>query len=201
MRGLAAGAEVTIELDPEPGRDPRSFAARVLSIQDSAARLAVDELPAQLVARLRPGALGQLTFERESTLVAVRGIALSYRRDELEFVVAEGIRLTDRRTANRQPIVARMRASQMADDGRVVGTTTPTATKNLSMRGALVARRPTLGRGPRWTIELMLPSAAAPVRCEAVLARETNNHLALKFVNLGDADRRRLATALLAGET
>ena len=88
----------------------------------------------------------------------------------------------------------------MADDGRVVGRTSATSTKNLSLGGALVARRPTLGRGRRRTIELMLPSAAAPVQCEAVVARETGSYLALRFVNLRESDRRELATALVAGE-
>lgn len=161
----------------------------------------IDEFPANLLSRLRPGALGELTLVRDAGPTALRGIAVKHRyRNELRFVAAEAVRLTDRRTANRVPFVASVRASLMADDGRVVGTTSATATKNLSLDGVLVARRPTLGSGRRWTIELTLPSASAPVQCEAVLARETRSYLALKFVNLGDSDRRELATALVASE-
>jgi PilZ domain-containing protein len=202
VRGLSAGAEVMIDLNPEPEWDAASFAALVTSVGKSSARLSpVDEPSAELRARLKPGALGELTFVGDAGPTALRGIAKAHRfRDELRFVVAEAVKLTDRRTADRVPFVASVRASLMADDGRVVGTTSATATKNLSLDGVLVARRPTLGSGRRWTIELTLPSASAPVQCEPVLARETGGYLALKFVNLGDSDRRELATALVASE-
>jgi hypothetical protein len=203
IRELSAGTEVIVELDPEPGREGSSFAARVEAVHSSSVRLEpMDQLPADVVARLRPEALGELTFMREAAPAALRGIVVTHRYSshELKFVVAEAIRLRDRRSANRMPFVAPVRASLMADDGRVVGTTSATATKNLSLGGALVARRPILGSGPRWTIELTLPTASAPVQCEAVLARETSGYLALKFVNLRDSDRRLLATALVADE-
>ena len=199
LRGLIEGDEVAIDLDPEPAHKASSFAARVQWIEGSTARLVpVGHLAAELVSRLRPGALAHLSFERDSLPIEMRGIAFSQRFGRgIEFVHTEGFRLTDRRRADRLPVAAHVRASLMADDGRVVGTTSETAIKNLSLDGVLVARQPTLGNGPRWTIELTLPTASAPVQCEAVLARETSSHLGLRFVNLDDADRLRLATALV----
>ena len=202
LREMPAGAEVTIDLDPGPEQHAVSFTARVADVYGTTVSLApIDEFPADLLSRLRPGALGELTLVRDAGPTALRGIAVKHRyRNELRFVAAEGVKLTDRRTADRVPFVAPLRASVMADDGRVVGRTSATSTKNLSLGGALVARRPTLGRGRRWTIELMLPSAAAAVQCEAVVARETGSYLALRFVNLRESDRRELAAALVAGE-
>ena len=199
LRGLTPGDEVTIDLDPDSAQKASSFAARVEWIEGSTARLVpAGQLTAELRARLRPGALAQLSFERDSLPIEMRGIAFSQRFGRgIEFVVTEGFRLTDRRTTDRLPVVAQVRASLMADDGRVVGTTSATATKNLSLDGVLVARQPRLGSGPRWTIELTLPSASAPVQCQAVLARETSSYLALRFVDLSDSDRRLLATALV----
>src|SRR5438270_14073240 len=100
IRGLSAGDEVLVDLDGQPGRDPDFFAARVESVYGATARLApVDELTAELRARLKPGALGHLNAERESAPVSMRGIALLSRHGrELEFAVVEGIRLKDRRT-------------------------------------------------------------------------------------------------------
>lgn len=201
VRGLSVGAEVRVILDAEAGRASEAFSARIDSIYGSTARLApTDQLRAELRARLMPGALGHLNFQRDDVPVALRGIAILHRYSGgLEFAISEGIRLTDRRTVNRAPFVAHLRASRMSDNGRVTGTTTAIATRNLSPGGALVERHPLLGNGPRWKIELTLPSEASPVQCEALLARETADHLALKFVGLPDTDRLRLAAALAGG--
>ena len=47
-------------------------------------------------------------------------------------------------------------------------------------------------------MELALPNKEGSVRCQALLVRKTVAHLAVKFVDLEEADRIRLARALAA---
>ena len=39
----------------------------------------------------------------------------------------------------------------------------------------------------------MLSDGSDPIRCKAIIARETPTHVALKFVGIADPDRLRLA--------
>ena len=191
---------MVVDLDSESDRADRRISARVLSVDGPVARLHARAQPEpELLGRLRPGALGYLTFARRSKPRALRGVALwDADGDELEFVIIDESRLAERRTAIRHHLVTSVRASSVDDRGRVVGTTTSTVTSNLSTRGALIVRRPGFGSGPRWMMELALPSEDGCVRCQALLVRETVAHLAVKFVDLEEADRIRLARALAA---
>jgi hypothetical protein len=66
------------------------------------------------------------------------------------------------------------------------------------MGGALLLKRPGLGSGPRWKVELFIPGDPEHVHCEAELARETATHVGVRLVNMQEADQLRLA-GILAG--
>ena len=50
LRGMSAGAEVTIDIDPGPEQDAVSFTARVADVNGTTVSLApIDEFPADLL--------------------------------------------------------------------------------------------------------------------------------------------------------
>jgi hypothetical protein len=148
--------------------------------------------------RLASGSLCFLTFEHGRAPVALRGVALKPAdRDELEFVVVDGIQVAERRSAERTPLVTAVKAAPVEPGGNV-GEPVATVTSNLSMGGALLLKRPGLGEVSKWQVELFLPGDPEHVHCEAVLARETPTHLGVRLVNVQEADQLRLA-GVLAG--
>jgi hypothetical protein len=118
-------------------------------------------------------------------------------RDELEFVVVDGIQVAERRSAERTPLVTAVKAAPVGPGGDVGGPVA-TVTSNLSMGGALLLKRPGLGEVSKWQVELFLPGDPEHVHCEAVLARETPTHLGVRLVNVQESDQLRLA-GVLAG--
>jgi PilZ domain len=76
-----------------------------------------------------------------------------------------------------------------------LAATVETLTADLSLGGALLERRQALGDGREWLIELF-PSGPSPIRCHAVLARETPTQLGVAFLDMSDSDRIRLAGIL-----
>ena len=123
--------------------------------------------------RVKNGLLSFMTFQHQSAPVALRGVVLaSPQSADLEFVVIDGVQVTERRTAGRVRLLTPIRATSVDADGVAVATVA-TVTVNLSMGGAMLTRGPNLGPGPRWQIELALPHDSSPVRCDAVLVRDT----------------------------
>jgi len=199
MRRLVKNQAVRVDLDAKVDWEVDCIECRVQSIQGPVATLSpMSAIAGAVQNRLASGSLCFLTFEHNRAPVALRGVALAAAdRDELEFVVVDGIQVAERRSAERTPLVTAVRATPVGGDG-ALGEATGTVTSNLSMGGALLLKRPGLGSGPRWKIELFLPGDPEHVHCEAELARETPTHVGVRLVNLQEADQLRLA-GVLAG--
>lgn len=199
MRRLTKNQAVRVDLDAKVDWEVDCIECRVQSIQGPVATLSPTSAIAPAVqTRLSSGSLCFLTFEHNRAPVALRGVALaSADSDELEFVVVDGIQVAERRSAERTPLVTALRATPVGGDGSL-GETVGTVTSNLSMGGALLLKRPGLGAGPRWKIELFLPGDSDHIHCEAELARETPTHLGVRLVGMAEADQVRVA-GLLAG--
>jgi hypothetical protein len=139
------------------------------------------------------GALGYMVFEHKGSLVALRGVTTDVSSDgpELEFVVIDGVQLPERRAGERVELSARVRMFPpgLGDDADAA---VESVTSNISSSGALVERRPGLGDGPDFKLELFLGGDPAPIRCGAELARFTPTHLGIKFTDMQEADRVRV---------
>jgi PilZ domain len=199
MRRLVKNQAVRVDLDAKVDWEVDCIECRVRSIQGPVATLLpTTQIAGAVQSRLATGSLCFLTFEHNRAPVALRGVALAAAgSEELEFVVVDGIQVAERRSAERTPLVTAVRATPMGGDGRD-GEAVGTVTSNLSMGGALLLKRPGLGSGPRWKIELFLPGDPDHVHCEAELARETPTHLGVRLMNMQEADQLRVA-AVLAG--
>ncbi|MGO9956475.1 MAG: PilZ domain-containing protein [Solirubrobacteraceae bacterium] len=197
MRRLLTQQAVTIDLDPENGRDLECIDCSVGWVLGPVATLTpIGTIPAGARARLEHGALCFMTFEHRRTPVALRGIALAVAMSsKIEFVVIDGIQVSERRSAERVPVVTPIRATSAEPDSAVTAQVA-TVTSNLSVGGALLTRRPGLGEGPRWQIELTLPGDPVSVRCDAQLARRTPTHVGVRFENMQEADQLRLARTI-----
>jgi hypothetical protein len=189
MRRLVENQAVTVQLDSQAC----CIDCAVGTVCSPVAMLApIAQITPGLQESLTVGALGFLTFEFRGSLIALRGAARTiYGGAALEFVVVDGVQMTDRRSAPRVRLQTPVHATPKAERG-VSGLAVETVTVDLSIGGALLTRRPGLGHGP-WRMELFLPDDTIAVRCAAVLARQTPNHLAIKFSEIPAADLVRLA--------
>jgi hypothetical protein len=150
--------------------------------------------------RLSPGSLGYLTFSHNGTQIAVRGVATvdCVREPDLAFVGLDGNMLPERRTDQRVELVTTARVHVVDADGTAMPDPIETLTADLSLGGALIERRPGLVAGSRLHLDLCFGAFPA-VHCEAVLARHTSAYVAVKFIEMQEADRLRLA-GVLAGQ-
>jgi hypothetical protein len=199
MRRLVKHQPVRVELDAKVDWEADCLECRVVAISGPVAALTPPpDLRDELRVRLATGAMCFLTFEHNRVTVALRGVALMPPDSTvLEFVVVDGIQVAERRSAERTGLVTPVKAALIGPDGGA-GDPAPTVTSNLSMGGALLLRRPAMGDGPRWRIELFLPGDPEHIHCDAELARATATHFGVKFANLAETDQLRLA-GLLAG--
>jgi PilZ domain len=142
---------------------------------------------------LTTGAPGYLQFEHRGSPVALRGIAIaSGDQPELQFIVTDGVQVPEHRAAQRVQLAAPARVYHpVGDHGEKPPVETITA--DISQTGALVERRSGLEGRAQFAIELFPDHDPTPIRCTAYLARRTPTHLALKFTDLTEADRTRLA--------
>jgi c-di-GMP-binding flagellar brake protein YcgR len=199
MRRLVKNQAVRVDLDAKVDWEVSCIECRVQSVRGPVATLIPEgEIPDEVQTRLASGSLCFLTFEHGRAPVALRGVALKEAdRHELEFVVVDGIQVAERRSAERTPLVAAVKATPVEADG-AEGQTVSTVTSNLSMGGALLLKRPGLGEASKWRVEVFLPGVSEHVLCEAVPARETPTHLGVRFINVQEADQLRIA-GVLAG--
>lgn len=197
MRRLVKNQAVRIDLDARVDWEADCIHCRVEAVQGPVATLIPqDAIPDDVTERLTTGSLCFMTFTHGSAPVALRGVSLARDgSDRLEFVVVDGIQVAERRGAERTPLVTALKASPMGPDG-TAGEPVATVTSNLSMGGALLLKRPNLGLGPRWKIELFLPGDPQHIHCDAVLARETPTHLGVRLTGMQESDQVRLATLL-----
>jgi hypothetical protein len=152
MRRLVAQQAVTVDLDPENGCEVDGVDCRVGWVLGPVATLApLAHVTGKVRDRLTTGAAGFMTFQHGHAMAALRGIVLfaGSTSELVEFVVIDGIQVTERRSATRLALIAPIRATPVNPD-RSVAIAIVTVTANLSLGGALLTRRPGLGDGPRW---------------------------------------------------
>jgi hypothetical protein len=191
LRRLKPHQHVEIHIDSD---EQAVVACRVAVVQGSVATLTrAAELPGDVADLLTPGVLGYLLFEHHGAMTALKGIATASPTDpdELAFVVIDGVQLPERRAAERVDLgaLARVWAAGAADGVEGIET----AAVNVSAGGVLIERAAGLGVGPSFRLELLLEDDPEPIRCKAMIVRETSDHVALKFRDIADADRIRLA--------
>ncbi len=194
MRRLAPQQFVKLNLDGED----EDIDCQVRYVAGPVALLnCVSEVTPQIRSRMTPGSLCLMAFTHRGALVGLRGVATGASEDlsELAFVVADGVQVEERRNAGRVAFVTRARICALTSDG-IAEPSTETFTADLSLGGARVGRRPGLGDGPRFRLELFFAGDPAPVRCEAQLARQTPTHLGLRCTDVQPLDRLRLAAIL-----
>jgi hypothetical protein len=193
MRRLVQNQPVTIELDGEFDGEVDALVCRVGSVHGPVATLGtVNEIPGRVRERLTPGSLGFMVFRHHGTPVGLRGVVRGVPdEDQVEFVVIDGIQVAERRTAERIAMITPVRAIATGSDEVV-----HTVTANLSLGGALLTRRPGLGEGPQWRLGVSVPGDPHPIRCEATRARITPTHIGVRFDDITEDDRIRLAGAL-----
>jgi len=189
VRRLKPHQRVEIHIDSD---DQAVVACRVAAVQGSVATLTrITELPGDLADSFTPGVLGYLLFEHHGAMTALKGIATASptEQTELAFVVIDGVQLPERRAAERVDLsaLARVWAAGSGEGG------IEAAAVNVSAGGVLIERPDGLGDGPSFRLELVLHDDPQPIRCNAMIVRETLTHIALKFRDIADADRIRLA--------
>jgi hypothetical protein len=190
LRRLKHDQRVDIHLDSED----HAVGCRVAAVQGSVATLTlVTEVPAEVFEKFTPGELGYLLFEHRGAMTALKGIATASPTDpsELAFVVIDGVQLPERRAAQRFQVGALARISPSAGAEEAEGV--EAAAANVSVSGVLIERPDGLGDGPGFRLELVLEDDPAPIRCAATIVRQTPTHVALKFTDIADTDRIRLA--------
>ena len=185
MRRLHEQQTVEIHLETD---DP-AITCRVASVTGAVATLIRDT---ELIEPLPPATTGHLVFEHHGSLVALRGIAASLSDEPtIEFVVIDNVVLPERRAAERIPVAATVRLSPTESPGDE-DSAIETLTADISITGALVERRRGLGR-QRLAMELRFNHDPAPITCHAQPVRETVTHIGMKFVDMPEPDRARLA--------
>jgi len=141
--------------------------------------------------KFTPGTLGYLLFEHHGAKTALKGIATAGqdKQASLAFVVIDGVQLPERRASERVRLGAMARISADGESGKGVEATAA----NVSVGGVLIERPAGLADGPDFRLELSLDQDPEPIRCRATVVRATPTHVALKFIDIADADCIRLA--------
>jgi hypothetical protein len=188
MRRLSPRQPAAIALDGSPNQ----IQCSVDQVGGPVARLRAGvDLAGELTTRLDRGALAYLVFEHDNAPVALRGVATRPKEPRaIDFVVIDGVQVAERRIAERVPLIARAR---LTDPARTGADPVETVTSNLSLGGAMLAWRHEAPSRSGLELELFLGPDAGPVRAAVSVARRTATHLGLRFDEIADADRIRLA--------
>jgi PilZ domain len=208
LRRLKHNQRVEIHIDS----DDHVVACPVAAVHGSVATLRrITDLPAEVLDKFTPGALGYLLFEHHGAKTALKGIATAGQDEQasLAFVVIDGVQLPERRAAERVRLGALARISADGDSGEGdggegdggegnsgegdSGERVEATAANVSIGGVLIERPAGLGDGPDFRLELSLDQDPEPIRCRATVVRATPTHVALRFVDIADTDRIRLA--------
>jgi hypothetical protein len=206
LRRLTHNQRVEIHID----NDDHVVACRVAAVHGSVATLRrITDLPAEVLDKFTPGALGYLLFEHHGAKTALKGIATTGQDEQasLAFVVIDGVQLPERRAAERVRLGALARISADGDSGESdggegnsgegdSGERVEATAANVSIGGVLIERPAGLGDGPDFRLELSLDQDPEPIRCRATVVRATPTHVALRFVDIADTDRIRLAALI-----
>ena len=188
LRRLKHNQLVEIHIDS----DDHVVACRVAAVQGSVATLTrTTQLPAEVLEKFTPGALGYLLFEHRGAKTALKGIATAGQEGHasLAFVVIDGVQLPERRAGERVRLEAFARITADGESGEGVEATAA----NVSVGGVLIERPTGLADAPEFRLELTLDQDPERIQCRATVVRATPTHVALKFTDIADADRIRLA--------
>jgi PilZ domain len=155
-------------------------------------------LPLELRRALSPGLLGYLTFSFDGEPVALRGVATvdCAPEPDFAFVGLDGIKMPERRSDVRVNLATVARVCTIADDGHAIAEPIETVTLDLSLGGVLIERRQRMGIGPLVRVDLYFGADPTPVSCSGKVARLTITHMGVKFIEMQEADRVRLAGIL-----
>jgi hypothetical protein len=156
------------------------------------------EIPPHVRERLSPGLLGYLTFSHEGVLSALRGVATvdCATEPDLAFVALDGIKLPERRNAARVELAITAHVFRVFEDGMRSPNRVESVTADLSLGGTLIERRPGLVMGMQLQVELYFEAFPDPLCCDAVVTRQTSSKLGLRFTEMQETDRVRLAEIL-----
>jgi hypothetical protein len=195
VRRLRPKSSVAIHLDGVDGQ----IDAYVRSVAGAIATLGrIGGLPAVVRAQLSPGLLGYLTFSDNGEPVALRGVATvdCAVEPDFAFVGLDGMKLPERRSDVRVALMTRARVCSIDDEGLPIGEPVETFTADMSLGGVLVERRQKMGIGPLMQVELFFGPSPAPALCTAKVARLTITHMGLRFIEMQESARVRIADAI-----
>jgi hypothetical protein len=195
MRRLRPRESVAVHLDG--AQDP--IDCYVKSVNGAIATLArFGGLPQELRGALSPGLLGYLSFSYDGEPVAMRGVLTvdCATEPDFAFVGLDGIKMPERRSDARTALATRATVRTIGDDGLAIAEPRETVTVDLSLGGVLVERRQRMGIGPLVRVDLFFDPDPNAIRCIGKVARLTVTHMGVKFVEMHEVDRARLAEIL-----
>jgi hypothetical protein len=132
----------------------------------------------------------RLTFEHESHLIMLAGVLYPARTgDALRFVIADGVRETDKRRHVRLSVSLDAVATPLAADGVDAGATVEAATLDVSAGGVLLACG---GLSGRVRVALELPGSAGVVEAIGTVVRSDATRTAIAFLALPAEDQAML---------
>jgi hypothetical protein len=192
MRRLSPRESVTINLDGASAK----IECFVRSVEGPIAGLRhLGELDPELRELLSPGSLCYMTFADRGVPVAVRGVATVNCAEgfDLAFLDLDAAELPERRKDVRVDLATRASLCVLNSDGSPQAVPTETVTTDISMGGALVGFSTPLELGARVRVDLHFTLFPTPIRCFAVVVRQTRTHVGVRFSEMPESDRVRLA--------
>lgn len=203
MRRLNVGQSVTAEVDDDHSRvnaldeEPSAISCVVTALSGPAAKLVrTVQIRPNLCERLQEGSFGFLVFTHFGGPVALRGMLKAAGADaaEINFIVVDGVQLPERRREDRVPFQTYARLIPRAPGAVPIEA----VTVNLSRGGAMIRHLPVAPPRDEFELEIMLEDAPEPLRCAAVIVREAEQGLGIKFTHVPEPEQARLLRALAA---
>jgi hypothetical protein len=156
------------------------------------------ELDQELRELMTPGSLGYMTFADRGVPVALRGVATVNCAEgfDLAFLDLDGAELPDRRKDVRVDLATPASVCLLNSDGSPQSVPIETVTADISMGGVLIELRSTFELGARMRVDLHFAVFPTPIRCFSTLVRQTPKHAGLRFTEMHESDRVRLAGVL-----
>jgi PilZ domain len=192
MQRLRLRDPVTINLDGAPGQ----IECYVRSLDGQVAGLGhFGELDPELRESMAPGAVGYLTFADRGTPVAIRGVATVDCGEgfDLAFLGLDSAKLSERRRDVRVDLATPASICLLNADGSPQSVPIETVTTDVSMGGVLIELLTQFELGSRLRADLHFSVFPTPIRCYSVLVRQTRTHAGLRFTEMQESDRVRLA--------
>jgi hypothetical protein len=132
----------------------------------------------------------QLAFEHEGHLIMLSGMLYPARTgDPLRFVIADGVRETDKRRHVRLSVALDAVATPVGDDGDDAGSSVASTTLDVSAGGVLLACG---GLSGRVRVVLELPGSAGTIEAVGTVVRSSQTRTAIAFLALPAEDQAML---------